>query len=94
MGCASALPGLFRILAYLAGILSQPLGITSTHYHTMTVKEGNMSNEEWIAHTAEWKRGWRYGQGDDTIQVENSEEFKAGYRYAIDHPFGPVAVPM
>ena len=60
----------------------------------MTVKEEAMTTEEWRAHTDEWKRGWRYYQGDDTVQKEDSEEFKAGARYALENPEGPVAVPM
>jgi len=54
-----------------------------------------MTQEEWKAHTPDWKKGWRYGQGDVTVEPEpDSEEFRVGARYAIEHPFGSVYVPM
>ena len=54
-----------------------------------------MSNEEWKSKSDDWRIGWRYGNGDETVSPKmDSEEFIAGYRYALNHPIGSVTIPM
>ena len=53
-----------------------------------------MTDKEWKQKSDDWHRGWRCGQGDESIQKMESADFAEGSRYAIEHPFGPVAVPM
>lgn len=49
-----------------------------------------MPQNEWQTKSDDWRNGWRYGQGDDTIPAKlDSKEFADGYRYAIENPFGP-----
>ena len=54
-----------------------------------------MSTEEWKSKSDDWRCGYRAGQGDDTISLRlDSEEFVAGYVYALENPIGSVTVPM
>lgn len=53
-----------------------------------------MTNEEWTLKSDDWHKGWRYGQGDDTIEKRDSGDFIDGYRYALEHPIGAVSIPM
>lgn len=53
-----------------------------------------MTTAEWRAHTDDWRRGWRDCQEAKDVKPNPSEEYMSGYRYALEHPFGPVAVPM
>ena len=62
----------------------------------VSVKERQtiMSNEEWRNQSDEWHKGWRCCQDAVDIPEHYSEEFEAGYRYALEHPFGPCAIPQ
>ena len=54
-----------------------------------------MTQDEWKSKSDDWRKGYRAGQGDDTIVIKtDSKDFAAGYAYAIEHPVGPVAIPM
>ena len=53
-----------------------------------------MTNEEWRKKSDDWRKGWRYGQGDVTVKPNNSADFTEGYKYARLHPFGSVTIPM
>lgn len=58
-----------------------------------------MNQEEWALHSIEWKRGWSEGQNAilDCTQVyydQHSDEWKAGFMYARQHPIGPVMIPQ
>lgn len=53
-----------------------------------------MTQEEWENKTSDWKKGWKACQEAQDIPDEKSEEWIEGYKYAIDHPFGPCAVPQ
>ena len=54
----------------------------------------NMTTAEWRAHTDDWRRGWRDCQEAKDVEPNPPDEYISGYRYALEHPFGPVAVPM
>lgn len=44
-----------------------------------------MTNEEWNSHSEEWKDGfgaYNHGEGYD---VNQSDEWKNGYRFAFEH---------
>lgn len=47
-----------------------------------------MTNEEWKSKTDDWRKGWRYGQGDVYITPKDNPDFVDGCRYAIEHPEG------
>ena len=53
-----------------------------------------MSNEEWKNKSEEWHKGWQTCQSAWDIPENPSEDFIAGYKYALEHPFGHVAVPQ
>jgi len=53
-----------------------------------------MTTEEWRSKTDEWRRGWRCCQEAQDIPEEKSQDFIDGYIYALEHPFGSVAIPM
>ena len=54
----------------------------------------DMTTEEWRGKSDDWRFGWKVCQ-DGLIPPENiTEDFVAGYMYALEHPFGPTAVPM
>lgn len=44
-----------------------------------------MTNEEWASKSDDWRKGWRYAQGDVTIEPNTTSEFIAGYMYANEH---------
>ena len=64
------------------------------HQYTLMRRGESMTTEEWRAHTDDWRRGWRDCQEAKDVEPNPSEEYISGYRYAFEHPFGPVAVPM
>lgn len=44
-----------------------------------------MTNEEWNSHSKEWKDGFgAYNHGEE-YDVNQSDEWKDGYRYAFEH---------
>ena len=47
-----------------------------------------MTYEEWRSKSDDWRKGWRYAQGDDSVSFKNTPDFIDGYRYACDHPEG------
>ncbi len=48
-----------------------------------------MDDLNWQNRSIDWRLGWKYGQGDTSISEKlESDDFKDGYRYALDHPFG------
>ena len=53
-----------------------------------------MTTEEWRSKSDEWRKGWRVCNESQEIPEDYSEEFKEGYVYALEHPFGSVAIPM
>lgn len=53
-----------------------------------------MTTEEWRNKTDEWRKGWKCCNESGEIPEEKTDDFVAGYIYALEHPFGPVAVPM
>ena len=53
-----------------------------------------MTTDEWMSKSDDWHKGWRYGQGDVFIEKRDSRDFIDGWRYAIAHPIGPVAIPQ
>lgn len=59
-----------------------------------------MTKEELLSHSKDWQDGWRdVQQGNDIFMsheeiANKSDEWKAGARYAIEHPIGRVAFPQ
>ena len=53
-----------------------------------------MTTKEWRSKSDDWRKGWRACQEGQDIPDEKSEDWVAGYRYALENPFGPVAVPQ
>ena len=60
----------------------------------MITSTDDMTDEEWRSKSSDWHKGWRYGQGDVSVCRLDSADFIAGYRYALERPFGHVSVPM
>lgn len=56
--------------------------------------------QEWLSQSNEWRSGWKVYQNGNTIQMSHeeiskkSDEWKAGARYAAEHPFGITAYPQ
>ena len=61
---------------------------------------GIIPQDEWLSHSVEWRKGWHDFQSGKDIEMTAeekanlSEEWKAGARFAAQHPFGQVARPM
>ena len=53
-----------------------------------------MTTKEWRSKSDDWRKGWRACQEGQDIPDEKSEDWIVGYRYALENPFGPVAVPQ
>lgn len=53
-----------------------------------------MTTEEWRNKSDEWRKGWRCCQEAQDIPEEKSTDFIDGYIYALEHPFGAVAIPQ
>ena len=48
-----------------------------------------MSDLKWEYRSSDWRKGWRYGQGDTEVTPQfDSVEFCDGYRYALERPVG------
>ena len=47
-----------------------------------------MTNDEWTLKSDDWRKGWRYGQGDIFVLKKDTPDFIDGYKYAIEHPEG------
>lgn len=47
-----------------------------------------MTNDEWTSKSDDWRKGWRYGQGDVFVLKKDTPDFIDGYKYAIEHPEG------
>ena len=55
---------------------------------------GIMTHEEWKSKSDDWRKGWKTCQSAWDIPENPSDEFIAGYKYAIENPFGQVAIPQ
>ena len=47
-----------------------------------------MTQKDWSEKTDDWRKGWRYGQGDAFVEPNETSDFLDGYLYALEHPFG------
>lgn len=54
----------------------------------------DMTIEEWCEKSDDWRFGWKVCQEGRDLPEVKTEEFVAGFLYALEHPFGPVAGPM
>ena len=67
-------------------------------YDEMTTEEWRSKSDElrkeWRSKSDEWRKGWRSCQEGQDIPVGKSNDFIDGYIYALEHPFGTVAVPQ
>ena len=47
-----------------------------------------MTNEEWLNHSIEWRKGWHSANADMPYDKNQSEDWKQGYIYALNNPMG------
>ena len=47
-----------------------------------------MTQKDWSEKTDDWRKGWRYGQGDVSVEPNGTDDFRDGYLYALEHPMG------
>ena len=58
-----------------------------------------MTQEEWLSHSEEWRKGWfDYNTCEETLSQkefeQKPEEYRKGYVYALQNPFGNFYRPM
>ena len=53
-----------------------------------------MTQDEWLKKSTEWRKGCHAADNDMPFDDSKSKEWKDGYRFGLDNPFGSMYVPM